>query len=86
MTFTGEIQKVKTEPCENSTGPAELGVHFLFRVPEKGKLNIHLGPSDKVQYIIKSLVPGQAVTASVFRTSKMPANHYVVKCSRSTKS
>ena len=79
VAMTVVVSKVDSHPCENTTGPALVGTHFLARGSGGEKLNIHLGPAEKVKKIAKRLEPGLEIRADVFRTGKMPANHYVAR-------
>jgi len=77
VSLSGKVQAVETGPCENTTGPADVGAHFLLKTPKGKKLNIHLGPAAAVDYVVEQLAVGKKVTVQAFRTAKMPANHYV---------
>ena len=79
VALSGKVLKVQTEPCKMTTGPADLGTHFLLKTPKGEKLNIHLGPADAVDYVTKQLRVGEKVTVDAFRTAKMPENHYVAQ-------
>ena len=79
ITMTVVVSKVDSHPCENTTGPALVGTHFLALGSKGEKLNIHLGPAEEVKEITKRLKRGLEIKADVFRTAKMPANHYVAR-------
>ena len=79
IAMTVVVRKVDSHPCENTTGPAPVGTHFLARGSGKENLNIHLGPAEEVKEIAAQLKRGLEIKADVFRTGKMPANHYVAK-------
>ena len=77
--LSGEVLAVETGPCKKTTGPADVGSHFLLKTHNGKELNIHLGPAAVVDYIVEQLSVGKKVTVDVFRTAKMPTNHYVAQ-------
>ncbi len=77
--FSGKVLATETGPCKNTTGPADIGSHFLLKTPKGRKLNIHLGPAAAVDHIVKQLTVGKKVSVYAFRTAKMPADHYVAQ-------
>ncbi len=77
--LSGKVLATETGPCKNTTGPADVGSHFLLETPKGKKLNIHLGPAAAVDYIVEQLTVGKKVTVHAFRTNKMPDNHYVAQ-------
>jgi hypothetical protein len=79
VTYSGKVLAVQTEPCENTTGGAYLGTHFLLKTSAGEKLNIHLGPAISVDFVTDELPIGGKVEVDVFRTAKMPENHYVAQ-------
>jgi len=79
ISFSGKVLATETGPCEKTTGPADVGSHFLLKTPKGKKLNIHLGPAAAVDYIVEQLTVGKKVTVHAFRTAKMPDNHYVAQ-------
>jgi hypothetical protein len=78
VSLSGKVLATETGPCEKTTGPADVGSHFLLVTPKGKKLNIHLGPA-AVDYIVEQLTVGKKVTVHAFRTAKMPHNHYVAQ-------
>jgi len=74
----GTVQKIITEECENTTGRARVGAHFILRTAEGETRNVHLGPATapEVKAAVDALSEGQAVTVRGFRTDRMPAGHY----------
>ncbi len=79
VSFSGKVLATETGPCEKTTGKAVVGSHFLLETAEGKKLNIHLGPADAVDHIVKQLTVGKEVTVRGFRTAKMPQDHYVAQ-------
>ena len=79
VSLSGEVLAVETGPCKNTTGPADVGSHFLLKTPKGKRLNVHLGPAAAVDYIVEQLPVGKKVTVGAFRTAKMPKNHYVAQ-------
>ncbi|MBN2293970.1 MAG: hypothetical protein JXM70_16200 [Pirellulales bacterium] len=79
VSLSGEVLKIEVGPCENSTGRASIGAHFLLKTPKGEELNIHLGPANVVDYIVKRLSAGKKVTVNAFRTAKMKKNHFVAQ-------
>ncbi len=77
--LSGIVNKIETHPCKNTTGRAELGTHLIIKDPQNHKLNIHLGPTEDVEDIVRSLSVGSRINILGFRTEKMPANQYVAK-------
>jgi hypothetical protein len=77
VALRGKVLKVKSEPCETTTGAALLGTHFLLKTSKGEKLNIHLGPASVVRQKAEELTVGEKVTVKAFRTAKMPENHFV---------
>lgn len=77
--ISGKLQEIKTHPCENTTGKAELGTHLILKDKHGQELNIHLGPAPAVSEAVKRLTVGTKLDLVGFRTEKMPPNHYVAK-------
>ena len=77
--LSGVVKKIETHPCKNTTGMAELGTHLIIKDTRNQKLNIHLGPTEDVNDIVRSLSVGSRIDILGFRTEKMPANQYVAK-------
>jgi len=75
VNVTGELKKVSTHPCEQTTGKSELGTHLLLKTKDK-ELNLHLGSVTNVKDVADIVKVGQVVAARAFRTEKMPENHY----------
>lgn len=75
--ISGKLQEIKTHPCENTTGKAELGTHLILKDKHGRELNIHLGPTSSDT--IKWLTNGTMVDLFGFLTKKMSPNHYVAK-------
>jgi hypothetical protein len=77
--ISGRLQEIKTHPCENTTGKAELGTHLILKDKHGQELNIHLGPTSELSETIKWLTVGMKIDLFGFRTEKMSPNHYVAK-------
>jgi hypothetical protein len=77
--LAGIVKKIETHPCKNTTGRAELGTHLIIKDSQNNKLNIHLGPTEDVNDIVRSLSVGSRIDILGFRTEKMPADQYVAK-------
>ena len=77
--ISGKLQEIKTHPCENTTGKAELGTHLILKDKHGRELNIHLGPAPAVSETVKRLKVGSTLDLVGFRTEKMLPNHYVAK-------
>lgn len=77
--ISGKLQQIRTHPCENTTGKAELGTHLILKDKHGQELNIHLGPAPAVSEAVKRLKVGAKLDLVGFRTEKMPPNHYVAK-------
>lgn len=79
VTLSGKLVKVQTAPCENTTGPSELGTHVLLEPQEGEPLNIHLGPAGQVAFVADALSVGDRITVRAFRTDRMKEGHYVAQ-------
>ena len=77
--ISGKLQEIKTHPCENTTGKAEIGTHLILKDKHGRELNIHLGPAPAVSETVKRLTVGTKLDLVGFRTEKMLPNHYVAK-------
>ncbi|MCF7973434.1 MAG: hypothetical protein K9N55_06435 [Phycisphaerae bacterium] len=76
VALQGEVVRIITGPCEKSTGPSELGTHFIVKIEQGQERNIHLGPAHLVQNVTDLLSGGGTVSVSAFRTEKMLEGHY----------
>jgi len=76
VALQGKAVRIITGPCEKSTGPSELGTHFILKIEQGQERNIHLGPAHLVQNVTDLLSGGGTVSVSAFRTDKMPEGHY----------
>ena len=72
----GTLSEIRIGPCE-STGHGGIGAHLILRTSESEYVNVHLGPAAAVEFVTKQLNVGQDITASVFRTEKLPSDHFV---------
>lgn len=77
--ITGKLLEIKTHPCENTTGKADLGTHLILKEKQDQELDIHLGPTSELSDTIKLLKVGTKVDLFGFRTNKMSPSHYVAK-------
>ena len=62
-----------------TTGRAEIGTHLWLKTPQGTELNIHLGPADAVESLVKGLSPGTQVMVRGFRTKGLPEGQYVAQ-------
>jgi len=74
--ISGWLEEIKTHPCDNTTGQAELGTHLILKDKSGQELNIHLGPAPAMSEVVKQLTVGKNLDLLGFRTDKMPSNHY----------
>jgi intracellular sulfur oxidation DsrE/DsrF family protein len=79
VTVNGKVEGVKTGPCEMTTGGAKIGTHLLLKTTQGAELNIHLGPADAVESMVKGLSQGTRVTVLGFRTKGLPEGQYVAQ-------
>jgi len=77
--ISGKLQEIKTHPCENTTGKADLGTHLILKDKHGQELNIHLGPAPELSETVKQLTVGRKLDLFGFRTNKMPPNQYVAQ-------
>ncbi len=77
--ISGKLQEIRTHPCENTTGKAELGTHLILKDKHDRELNIHLGPAPAVSETVKLLTVDTKLDLIGFSTDKMPPNQYVAK-------
>jgi len=78
---SGQIQKVLTEPCTQTTGRYSRGTHLMVK-SEGGKarvINVHLGPTQEVADIMEHLEKGGKIQMAVFRTNDLPEEQYIAK-------
>ena len=76
VTLQGKVVRTITGPCEKTTGPSDMGTHFILKVEQGQEQNIHLGPAHLVQGVTDLLAHGSTVSVCGFRTDKMPQGHY----------
>jgi hypothetical protein len=79
VSLCGKMVRVETAPCEMTTGPSLVGAHFVLKMPEGKKVNIHLGPAPAVEFVTKDLSKGQKIEVEAFRTAKMAKDQYVAR-------
>jgi hypothetical protein len=77
--ISGKLHEIKTHPCENTTGRANLGTHLILKDKQGRELNIHLGPTTELSESVKQLKIGKKIELIGFRTDKMPLNQYVAQ-------
>jgi len=77
--ISGKVLEIKTHPCEQTTGKAELGTHVILEDKQGRELNIHLGPAPVVAEAVEQLTVGRRLDVLGFRTDQMPPNQYVAK-------
>ena len=79
LTVTGTVADLKIEPCAMTTGRSIVGAHILLATPDGTELNIHLGPATDLADLVADVQKGDSVTASVFRTDRLPADAYIAR-------
>lgn len=78
--ISGELDHIKTGPCENTTGHAYIGTHLFLQTGDSETLmNIHLGAAYAVESYVDKLSIGQKVEVLGFRTEKMEEGHFIAK-------
>ena len=77
--LSGKVVQVDIEPCENTTGRALVGAHFLMENADGQTLNIHLGPAFQLKSLVEDLDEGTTVKVAGFRTDRMKEGHYVAQ-------
>src|SRR6056297_2171065 len=79
--ISGRLLKILNEPCTNTTGRYDKGMHFIVDRKDKGgtNLNIHLGPASEVSEMTNHLKPGQEIRLKVFKTEDLPDNQFIAK-------
>lgn len=76
---SGELVRIETQPCQQTTGQGLLGTHVVVRTPAGKTMEIDLGWAPAVESIAERLVVGQSLDAVVFRTAPMPEGRWVAK-------
>jgi len=79
VSLSGKLAEIKTGPCEATTGRALQGTHLILEAADGRKLNVHLGPTNEVEDLVKKLSVGETVAVTAFRTEKMPDGHYAAQ-------
>ncbi len=78
--ITGELLRIETGPCEQTTGHAYIGTHLYLKSDENGQvLNIHLGAAYAVASYVKNLEIGKKLDVKGFRTELLKRDNYVAK-------
>ncbi len=78
-TITGTVSDLLIQPCEMTTGRSIVGAHVILTTPDRGELNVHLGPATDLSDLVADVQKGDAVVAEVFRTEKLPAGQVIAK-------
>lgn len=78
QTISGLVTEVKTGPCTYTTGKSTSGTHVMVQTADDAILNIHLGPTARIFDFIEE-AEGHQLEAVVFRTEKLPKNHFIAK-------
>lgn len=79
VSLSGKVLKVKTEPCQMTTGRSQLGTHLIMKTFDAKTLNIHLGPADAMKSVAKELLAGTEVKVEAYRTKKMEKDQYIAR-------
>ena len=77
--LSGIVLEIRTHPCENTTGKADIGTHLILKSSQNQEFNIHIGPAKAVADIVRQLSVGKKIEVFGFHTEKMPSDHYVAK-------
>lgn len=78
--ISGELDHMKTGPCEHTTGQAVIGTHLFLKSAESDQMyNIHLGAAYATESFVEKLNIGQNIDVQAFRTDKMDEYHYIAK-------
>ena len=77
ITLEGTVQEVVIGPCGETTGRSAQGAHVILSTDGGQEYNVHLGPSQFVTKATDALGDGAPASFRVFRTERLPANHYV---------
>lgn len=75
----GTVEQVKIGPCEYSTGRSPIGAHVLVKTADQSIVNVHLGPADELVPVTEALKTGEECCFAVFRTDRLPTDHYIAK-------
>jgi len=81
--ISGRLTAIETGPCQRTTGQEYIGTHLMIRTDDGRDLNVHIGAASAVQSFVDPLKVGQQIEATVFRTDRLPPDHYVAKTLRS---
>jgi hypothetical protein len=74
--IVGTLKEIKTGPCEEATGGSPIGTHLILEA-DKATYNLHLGPVSEVKDVVGIVSVGEKVEATVFRTARLPKDHFV---------
>ena len=74
----GVAQHVEEAPCANTLGKSTSGMHLTLLTTEEKEVNVHLGPTWAVSIWTEG-IEGHTVKLVVFRTQKLPENHFIAK-------
>ena len=80
--ISGRLTAIETGPCQRTTGREYIGTHLLVEAEDGRELNIHIGAASAVQSFVDQLRVGQQIDATVFRTDRLPPDHYVAQTLR----
>ncbi|MFO0888841.1 MAG: hypothetical protein U0790_06795 [Isosphaeraceae bacterium] len=82
VTLTGKLVEIRTGPCEATTGRSAYGTHIVVDVPERGRVDVHLGPASKVAESVAKMPVGQEITVDGFRTRALKPDQYIARTLR----
>ncbi len=74
----GVVQNVKEELCSHVLGKSVSGMHLTVMTTTQEEVTIHLGPVWAVSIWTEG-IHDQNVKLVVFRTAKLPQNHFIAK-------
>lgn len=78
ITFEGTVYDIKSGPCTYTVGKAVSGTHLKIRTDYKVFIDVHLGPTSKVNKFVANS-KGKNIKVIVFRTERLPKDHYIAK-------
>lgn len=79
VSLTGTLNEIHVAPCEHTTGRSTLGTHLMVETADNRILNVHLGPSQRVEDIVRQLSLDQLVTIEVFETPQLKADERIAQ-------
>lgn len=75
----GTLKEIHIGPCEHTTGRSTLGTHLMVDTADQGTVNVHLGPTQRVDGYVSQLALGEPIAVDTFETPKLPDGHRVAQ-------